>query len=175
MSRVPLHRRWLKSARGSAAVEFAFIAPIVIVILGGLYEVGCAFQALTAVNELASQYAISWADCLDNPAGTCNTEMNLYKPAAAIGNVAPQLTAANTTVQMFQVTMNGTTPSVTYPSGSTLNAVQTLAAQNAFLSGQTGVIVTVSYTYTVSLFPGVLSGIIPANFPMNFTVAQVKA
>lgn len=177
MSRRAFHRRFLRSARGSAAVEFAFIAPIVIVILGGLYEVGHAFQTLTAVNALASQYAISWSDCSDNPAGTCNTEIGLYSPSAAIGNVAPQLTPANVTLQMFQVTMSGTTPNVTYayPSGGALTAGQTTAAQNALTSGQVGVVVTVNYTYTVSVFPGVLSGIIPASFPMSFTVVQLKA
>jgi Flp pilus assembly protein TadG len=177
MSRRPFHQRFLRSARGIAAVEFAIIAPIVIIIMGGLYEVGCAFQSLTAVNELASQYAISWADCSDNPVGTCNTEMSLYTPVAAIDNVAPQLAAAGgtVTVQMFQVTMSGTTPTVTYPSGSTLSAAQILAAQTAFTSGQTGVIVTVSYTYKLVLFPNLLSGIIPATFPMTFTVAQLKA
>ena len=177
MSRPRFHRRFARSRRGSAAVEFAIIAPIVLVILGGLYEVGHAFQTLTAVNELASQYAISWADCSDNPAGTCNTEISLYSPSNAIGNVAPQLTAAIVTLQMFQVTMSGTTPSVTYayPSGAGLTAAQTTAAQAAFTSGQTGVIVTVNYTYNVTVFPGVLSGVIPASFPMSFTVTQLKA
>ena len=177
MSRPRFHRRFARSRRGSAAVEFAIIAPIVLVILGGLYEVGHAFQTLAAVNELASQYAISWADCSDNPAGTCNTEISLYSPSNAIGNVAPQLTAASVTLQMFQVTMSGTTPSVTYayPSGAGLTAAQTTAAQAAFTSGQTGVIVTVNYTYNVTVFPGVLSGVIPASFPMSFTVTQLKA
>jgi Flp pilus assembly protein TadG len=177
MSASAFHRRFLGSRRGAVAVEFAFIAPIVFVILGGLYEVGHAFQTLTAVNEMASQYAISWADCSDNPAGTCNTEIGLYTPSAAISNVAPQLTAANVTLQMFQVTMSGTTPSVTYayPTGSGLTAAQTSAAQGALTSGQTGVIVTVNYTYNVIVFPGLLSGIIPTSFPMSFTVAQLKA
>ena len=177
MTSPPFLRRFARARRGSAAVEFAIIAPIVIVILGGLFEVGRAFQTLTAVNELASQYAISWSDCSDNPAGTCNTEIGLYSPSAAISNLAPQLTAANVTLQMFQVTMSGTTPSVTYayPSGAGLTAGQTAAAQAAFTSGQTGVIVTVSYTYNVTVFPGMLSGIIPASFPMSFTVAQLKA
>ncbi len=177
MSPRPFLQRFCRSTRGSAAVEFAFIAPIMIVILGGLYEVGNAFQSLTAVNGLASQYAISWADCSDNPTGTCNTEIGLYSPTAAISNVAPQLTASNVNLKMFQVTMSGSTPTVTYsyPSGSSLSTTQTSAAQASLTSGQTGVIVTVSYTYSVVVFPGVLSGIIPASFPMSFTVVQLKA
>jgi hypothetical protein len=91
--------------------------------------------------------------------------------------LAPQITAANVSLEMFQVTMSGTTPSVTYsyPNGTGLNASQTTAAQNYFTSGQNGVIVTVVYTYNVVVFPGVLSGLIPSSFPMSFTVCQLKA
>jgi Flp pilus assembly protein TadG len=170
-------RRFARCRRGSVAVEFSFLAPILIVMMAGLFEVGHAFQTLTAANELASQYAISWADCTDNPAGTCNTEIGLYSPAAAIGNIAPQLTTTGVTLQMFQVSMNGTTPTVTYsyPTGSSLTAAQTTAAQNALSSGQNGVIVTVQYTYTLTMLPAPLSGILPSSFPMNFTVVQLKA
>jgi Flp pilus assembly protein TadG len=171
-------RRSLKRDQGGAvAVEFAVIAPMVIVILAGLYELGHAFQTLTAVNGLAAQYAISWADCQDNPTGTCQTEMGLYTTTSAIGNLAPQLTAANVSVQMFQVTMSGTTPNVTYkyPTAATLTASQTTAAQQSLSSGQTGVVVTVAYTYNVSIFPGVLSGLVPSTIPMSYTVVQLKS
>ncbi len=159
------------------AVEFAILAPMMIVMLGGIYEVGKAFQTLNAVNELASQYAITWADCSDTPAGTCSTEMALYGTNGALGNVAPQLTTGSITLQMFQVAMSGTTPTVTYkyPSGASLTATQIAAAQGALTTGQNGVVVTVNYTYTVTLFPGTLSGIIPTSIPMSFTVAQLKA
>ena len=171
-------RRFLGQERGVAAVEFALLAPVLIVMLGGLYEAGAAFQAMTAANGLASQYAISWADCQDNPLTTCQTEMNtLYAPTAAISNVAPQLVAANVKLQMFQVNMNGTTPTPTYSysssGGATMSAAQTAAAQASLTSGQNGVVVTVTYTYTVSM-PG-LVGIFPASFPMTFTVVQLKA
>ena len=179
-----LHRRFLRATRGAVAVEFAIISPVLITMMGALYEIGHAFQAQTAANELASQYAISWADCVDNPVGTCATEISQYTPTVAIGNISPQLTAANVCLQMFQVTMSGTTPVVAaspYASpspctgGTTLSAAQTSAAQASLQSGQTGVIVTVNYTYTVALFPGLLSGVIPSSVPMSYTVVQLKA
>jgi hypothetical protein len=56
-----------------------------------------------------------------------------------------------------------------------MNATQIADAQAQLTNGQSGVVVTVNYTYTVSVFPGALSGIIPASFPMSFTVVQLKA
>ena len=170
-----LHRRFARENRGSVAVEFAIISPVMLVMLGGIYEIGHAFQALTAVNELASQYAISWADCSDNPTGTCNTELTQYNTAGAISNVAPTLTASGVTVQMYQVKMSGTTPAVQYPTGGSLTAAQISAAQTSLQSGDTGVVVTVNYTYTVSLFGGFLSGVIPNSIPMSYTTVQLKA
>jgi Flp pilus assembly protein TadG len=163
-----------RDVRGSVAVEFAILAPMMVVILAGLFEIGRAFQTMTAVNALASQYAISWADCQDNPTGTCQTEMSLYTATPAIANTAPQLVAANVGLQMFQVSMTGTTPSVTYsyPSGASLSAAQTTAAQGSLQSGQSGVIVSVSYTYTVTM--GALGSILPASIPMSYTVVQLK-
>jgi Flp pilus assembly protein TadG len=157
-------------------VEFALIAPVLLVMSAGVYELGRAFQSLSAANKLASQYAIAWADCSDLPTGTCSTELGIYDTASAIKNLAPQLT--NTvTLQMFQVSMSGTTPTVTYsyPAASSLSGAQTAAASSTLSSGQKGVIVTVSYTHTLDIFSGVLSGIVPASIPMSYTVVQLKA
>ncbi|HUO23941.1 MAG TPA: TadE family protein [Caulobacteraceae bacterium] len=158
------------------AVEFAIIAPMMIVILAGIYEIGHAFQAMTAANALASQYAISWADCQDNPTGTCLTEMGLYTPTDSIANLEPQLTASSVNVEMFQVSMTGTTPVVTYayPLATPLTASQITAAQTSLQNGQTGVIVTVNYTYTVSIFPSAIGNLIPTSIPMSYTVVQLK-
>jgi len=172
----PLARKFLASRRGAAAVEFAFIAPVMVLMAAGVYECGGIFQSLTAVNRLASQYAISWADCSDLPVGACNTELGLYDTTSAIQNVAPQLTGA-VTLQMYQVAKSGSILTVTYayPSSAGLNAAQTTAANAVLSSGQSGVVVTVNYTYTLSIFSGVLSGIIPASVPISYTVAQLKA
>jgi Flp pilus assembly protein TadG len=176
MIRSPWLRNFIVARRGAAAVEFAFIGPVMILMAGGVYECGGIFQSLTAANRLASQYAIAWADCSDSPVGSCNTELGLYDSASAIQNLAPQLTGA-VTLQMYQVAKSGTTLTVTYayPSSAGLNTAQTAAANAVLASGQSGVVVTVNYTYTLSIFSGVLSGMLPASIPMSYTVAQLKA
>jgi Flp pilus assembly protein TadG len=164
------------SHAGNSAIEFAMIAPVLLAMSAGVYELGRAFQSLSAANKLASQYAIAWADCADLPAGTCNTELGIYDTSSAMKNIAPQLT--NTiTLQMFQVTMSGSTPTVTYsyPNGGALSSAQTSAAATTLSSGQKGVIVTVKYTHTLDIFSGVLSGIVPSSIPMSYTVVQLKA
>ena len=168
--------RWRASTSGSAAVEFSFIAPVLILLGAGAFELTRAFQARSAIDMLASQYAIVYADCVDLPAGTCNTELSSYSASATVKNLAPLL-VHTVTLQMFQVVMNGATPQVTYayPSGAALTAAQSAAASAVLTSGQTGVVVTVSYTYTLDVFPGVLNGMVPSSIPMSYTVAQLKA
>jgi Flp pilus assembly protein TadG len=171
-----LIRKWRASRAGSSAVEFALLAPILLVMMGGAWEIGRIIQCMSTANKIASQYAIVWADCTDQPSGACQTEMAMYDSSYTTQNIAPQL-ANKATLQMFQVAMVGTTPTVTYayPSGQALSAAQTTAAQNMLTSGQNGVIVTVTYTYSLSLFSGILSGIVPSSIPINYTVVQLKA
>ena len=169
--------RLRRSRDGIAAVEFAMIAPIMLLMGAGVLELGWAFQSQCAVNRLASQYAIVWADCSDLPAGTCSTEMNVLASSNTVGNIVPQLNNSTQSLQMFQVKMNGSTPTVTYayPSGTTLNATQTAAASATLSNGQAGVIVTMNYTHKIMFFGGVLNGVVPSTIPMSFTIAQLKA
>jgi Flp pilus assembly protein TadG len=177
-------RSFGRSQGGVAAAEFALIAPTLILLMACAFEVGRALQSVQAVNKLASQYAIAWADCTDEPAGTCGGtgstptgELAQYANTNAIANLAPQLNASAVTLQMFQVTMSGTTPTVVhgYP-GGTLTATQIAAAQSVLqTSGQSGVIVTVSYTYRIAVFSSLLANLVPATIPMTYTIAQLKA
>lgn len=48
---------------GTAAIEFAFIVPIMLMLFAGVVEIGRAFQVYNAVDRLATQYAITWSDC----------------------------------------------------------------------------------------------------------------
>ena len=163
-----------RARSGSAAVEFAFIAPVLILLGAGVFELTRALQARSAIDKLASQYAITYADCVDSPAGACNTELATFDAAASLKNLEPLLVLP-ITLQLIQVLMDSNgKPQVTYPSGGSLSTAQSAAATNVLTSGQTGVVVTVSYTYTLDVFPGVLNGIVPSSMPMTYTVAQLK-
>jgi hypothetical protein len=78
---------------------------------------------------------------------------------------------------MFQVTMTGTTPTIvsSYPSAGTLSTAQLAAATSTFTSGQSGVIVTVSYTHTLAYFPNQMSTALSSLLSISYTVAQLKS
>lgn len=166
---------WLRSTRATAAVEFAMIAPVLLLLTGGIIEFGLAFQVYNGANRVASQYAVAWADCPDTPAGTCQTELGKFSDASAIANIVPQLVPTRLTLTMFQVKMVGTTPTVvlSYPSSASLTSEQTTAAQAAFTAGQTGVIVSVTYNHALQFFSA-MTTVMP-NLTAAYTVTQLRA
>ncbi len=174
---IALIGRFLRGRSGTAAVEFAVIVPVMIGMMGGGFELGRAFQAYDAANRLATQYAFVWADCSDSPVGTCLTELSTYTPTAALANIAPQLTTANIGLRMFQVTVAQGNVNVVYayPTGQTPTAAEQTAATSALTNGQTGVIVSVSYVYSLLVFGTLMSPIIGSSYTMSFTVVQLKA
>jgi Flp pilus assembly protein TadG len=171
-----LFRRFIGHRRAVAAVEFAIIAPMMLVLAGGIVEIGSLARAYAAVNRLTMQYALSLADCADTASGVCQTEMNNDASTTTLANIVPQLNVSNLTLQMAQVQMSGTTPTIqySYPSGLTLTAAQISALRAAVTSGTYGVVVTASYTYTLLFFSKLMSPIIGSSFPISFSVAQLK-
>ena len=162
--------------RGIAALEFALLAPVMLFVAAGVVETGMLLRAYDAVNRLAAQYAVSYADCPDLPAGSCQTELAQYKAAATIGNIAPQLTSANVTLQMEQVKMAGNVPNLTYTTGGSLSAAQISAAQAiGAASGSEIIIVSVSYPYTLMFFQNLMATFYGPSVAMSYTVAQLKA
>ncbi|MGA2044825.1 MAG: TadE family protein [Roseiarcus sp.] len=175
-----MRRAWAQfwaAKSAAAASEFALILPLMILMFGAIVEFGAIFQVYAATNRLASQFAIAWADCSDSPMGTCQTELNTYTSSFTIANIAPQLTASNLTLTMFEVQMAGTTPTIiyAYPSTATLTAAQTAAAQAAFSATQTGVIVTASYVHTLQFFSVLMTPFLGANLNPTYTVIQLKS
>jgi Flp pilus assembly protein TadG len=170
-------RSFVRSRTATAAVEFAIIVPVMIGLAGGGFELSRAFRSYNAANRLATQYAFTWADCSDSPAGTCLTEMGTYTPSAALTNIVPQLTAANIGLRMFQITVNqGVVNTVyAYPTGATPTAAEQSSATSTLNNGQSGVIVSVSYVYNLMIFTTLMSPIIGSSYTMAFTVVQVKA
>ena len=172
-----LFGRFLRGQAATAAIEFAIVVPVMIGMMGGGFELGRAFQSYNAVNRLATQYAFVWADCSDSPVGTCLTELGNYTPSASLANIAPQLTTANIGLRMFQVMVAGSNVNVVYayPTGQTPTAAEQAAATSALTDGQTGVIVSVSYVYSLLVFGTLMSPIIGPSYTMAFTVVQLKA
>jgi Flp pilus assembly protein TadG len=168
-----LMRRWLRSDRATAALEFGLTVPTLLLFIGGIVEFGRAFQVYAVVNRLAAQYAIVWADCSDpSNTGVCSTEMTNYTAANAIANIAPQLVASRLTLQMFQVLMSGTTPTIVYayPTGATLST-----AQATLSSGQSAVIVTASYSHTLVYFSALMTPFLGSHLTPAYTIVQLKS
>jgi len=166
-----------RSQSATAAIEFALIVPVLILLAAGITEFGRYFSVCDAANRLATQYAGAWSDCSDVPAGTCATELNTFGSPSLIGNFAPQLIASKTTIAMFQIIMAGSTPTVvsSYPAGAALSAGQTTAATSTFTNGQSGVIVTVTYNHTLAYFPNAMSASLSPYLIISYTVAQLKS
>jgi Flp pilus assembly protein TadG len=162
--------------RASSAIEFAVVAPIMLLMAAGLFEVGSLLQADAAVDRLAMQYAISYAECSDTSSGVCLTELNQYTTSTAIAYIAPQIPIGALTVSMAQAKMTSGMPSVEYiyPSGGALSAAQISALQAVVGNGQTGVVVTITYPYKLQMFSLLMAPIIGSSFTLSYTVAQLK-
>jgi Flp pilus assembly protein TadG len=168
--------RFIHSSSATAAIEFAFIVPIMVTMMAGVVECGRLFQVYNATNRIATQLAIVYADCTDTPVGTCGTEANSYMTSQFVANIVPQLTVSALSLQVFQVSMTGTTPTVVYaaPTGSTLSASQISAAQGALASGQSGVVVTATYTHTLQFFQTLMNAYLSSALTPSYTVVQLK-
>jgi len=167
-----------RSRSGTAAIEFAFILPVLLMMFAGVVEAGRLFQVYDATNRLATQYAIVLADCSDIPAGTCNSELTALGSTSAISNIVPQLQTSQLSLSIFQVTMSGSTPTVVYsfPAGATLTASQTLAAQGILLAnGQSGVIVTATYSHSLQFFQTLMSPYFGSALTPSYTAVQLKS
>lgn len=171
---------WVRSRSGNAATEFAFILPIMLLFIAGIVEFGRIIQVYSAVNRLATRYAVVYSDCYDYPTGTCNTELTTYTSSMATKNVAPQLNNTLVSLRMFEVSMSSATPAtatIKYPTGSnaTLSAAELVQAQTVIGAGQTGVVVTVSYQHSLLFFAQIMSQFIASNkLAVSYTVAQRK-
>ena len=162
---------------GNAAIEFALIVPIMIIVIATVVEFGIIFHVYNQTNRLATHYAMAWSDCSDYPVKNCEIELSNYTTSSAIKNTVPQLDVPNLTLQMFQVKRAGATVATTYafPAGSNPNASQAAAAQSLLPDGQVGVIVTVTYQHTLKFFPNVVTTYLSALLAPSYTVVQLKS
>jgi Flp pilus assembly protein TadG len=167
---------FIRCRSATAAIEFAFIVPILLMMFAGVVEFGRLFQVYDATNRLATQYAIVYADCSDNPVGACGTELAALGSTTTFANIVPQLQTSQLSVSIFQVSMSGTTPTViyAYPTGATLSASQVAAAQGTLANGQAGVVVTATYNHTLQFFQTLMSPYLASALTASYTVVQLK-
>jgi Flp pilus assembly protein TadG len=177
-------RRIVARRRAIAGVEFAVLAPVMLLLAGGIVDGGLLLRAYTAVNALSMQYVESYADC--DKSATCGTEPATYAATNTLANVAPDLTATNLTLSMFEVTITGTTVSVlnSYASNTSspsLSAAQTSALQALVPSGAAStttyyaVVVTASYQYSLQFFSSLMAPILGSSFTVSYTQAQLQS
>ncbi len=179
--------RFRDDLRATSAMEFAFILPVMMILIGGMVEFGRWFQAYDGVNRLANRYASVYSDCNDNPSNlpvspqACNVELALYWPTAALANIAPQLSNGTASVRLFQVkysTAGAATVMYSYPAGATLTAAEASAGSAtipASYAQETGVIVSVQYTFAAAFFPQLFQQLAPNGIVnIQYTVAQRK-
>lgn len=167
---------FIRSTRGNAAVEFALVVPVMLLIGAGIVEFGLAFHVYNQTNRLATQYALVWSDCQDSGLN-CQTEMNTYATAAAKTNIAPQLNPSGITLRMYQVRMVGIVPTPLFvsPVGSTPSVEEMAEAVKTIPNGQTGVIVTATYGHALMFFPAIMGTTLAGSkLTPSYTVVQLK-
>jgi Flp pilus assembly protein TadG len=169
-------RKFARSRSGTAAIEFAFICPILVMMIAAVVEIGRLYQVYNATNRLATQYAIVYSDCSDLPSGTCNTELSALGAANSVSNIVPQLQSSLLSLTIFQVSMSGTTPTVvySYPAGATLTTGQVMAAQGVLSDGQSGVVVTATYNHTLQFFQTLMTPYLASVLTASYTAVQLK-
>jgi Flp pilus assembly protein TadG len=164
--------------RGIAATEFAIVGPLILVMLGGFFEIGRLLQVSAQVERLASQYAVVWSDCPD--ATTCQTEMNELAASGSTSNVASNaasvLDSTRLTIDLYQVTVaNGVVQEV-LGTRSSLASDVVAAALAAFSDGQTGAIVKMTYSHQLIIFSALMQPILGAStYNFSQTVAALRS
>lgn len=157
-----LIRRLLRDRRGVAAVEFALIAPVMLLMLSGIIELSNLLMAERRVLEAGN----SVADLIGQSTDLSTSDLNdIYSAAAQVMSPFP---SASLKIGVASVRYDDTTGvpylswSGSYNSGSVSNP--TTMATGLGEAGESVIVVVVSYTYTP-----VLNTIIPASFTLSET------
>jgi Flp pilus assembly protein TadG len=90
-----------RNRRGTAAVEFAVIAPVMLMLVFGMFEFGRAIMVLDLLNDVARQGARTGA-----VAGRANTDINTAVDTALSNTTLPARGSTGTTVT---ISVNGNT------------------------------------------------------------------
>jgi Flp pilus assembly protein TadG len=130
------HRIRLRSDRGQAAVEFALIAPILMVLLLGIVQAGIAFHNYLAVTDAARAAARQAIEV--RIAGVTSDDVTNAATAAAadLDKNKLHVTLANATDPTFTTAGSTLTVTVTYP--YSINVLGLVVASGNLTSTMTG-------------------------------------
>jgi Flp pilus assembly protein TadG len=171
-----LFRRFNRDNRAVAAIEFAIIVPVVVALFATTLEFGLYYRSLDAVNKLASQYAIAFADCFDD--ADCTSERTALISTTLATNLTQGLVPASLSIRMFKVNVSSTgSITVKVPTGGTLDTnEQAAVSTRIYKSGvaREGVVVTVSYTHSAQFFASTANTFLAPYFNIKARVAQLK-
>jgi len=173
-----LLRRFRRDDRAIAAIEFAIIVPVVLALAATTLEFGMYYRALDAVNKLAAQYAIAWADCAG--ATECQAEANVFSSTTLANNLTSgSLVAANLSFRLYQAKrQNSTTlyaPTVAIPSATVPDSNEKAAILNKVETNEKfGVVVTITYTHVPQFFASTANAFLAPYLTIRARVAQLQ-
>jgi Flp pilus assembly protein TadG len=186
-------RALLQTRRGAAAAELAVILPVMMLLVAGIIEFGRLYQVYEATNRLATQYALSWANCSENTTnvnGVCSAELPDYTNSTAIGNIVPELNVGSLTLTMAEFTVKAGVATVLYSGGyasgsSSANPAQladaTTRAASAFTvyagpaASQYVVVVEAKYQHSLAFFNTLMSPFLGNVLTPSYVVVQLKS
>lgn len=164
-------QRFATDERGVAAVEFAFVLPLLLVLLAGALELRAAWQAARSVNTLAAQAALVIADCkTTNPSGCAGEAQQISN---AVGWLAPQLERSRLTIDAAELTRTGGAAKLVSGSQDLANALGP-AALARFREGQTGIAIRVTYSHLPTAFASFLGSAFTEKLTFQATAFALK-
>jgi Flp pilus assembly protein TadG len=177
-----------RSNRAVAAVELALVLPFMLLLVAAVVEFGTILEVFAATNRLATQSALSWADCPETANNNCSGAMSNYTNSNTIKNLAPQLNLANLTMTIAEFTVQNGTATLLYANGypsadSAQLATATATAQTAFVSTvaeaaqgvQYVVVVVATYHHTLLYFSTLIGPFLNQALTTTYTVFQLKS
>lgn len=141
---LPLRRFW-RSKRGVAAVEFAFIAPALVGLSMGVFEMSFRFRA----SEEASRYVHQYADIVSRETALTTTQLrDLYE--ASVNLMRPVETTSNLDVDVSSIGFVGATatPQVYWRRVAGAQIDYALSDVNGMgIQNETVILVSIRYRY----------------------------
>ena len=142
-----LHRRFVASTRGMAAIEFAMILPILMVLFLGTFDGGRAIaiymkvrSATYALDAITNQYTTLAASDMTGIMGAITQMMAPYPYAPAVIKISQiKISASKAATFSWGVAQGGSARA----QGSSISIPSNLAVANTYL-----IFAEVSYTYT---------------------------